>query len=270
MAVCLAGFQGAKNPDLNARLIDSCFLGDAGKVNRLIDAGANPNSFDKNPYRGFSALTSALDHPEVVTVLLKRGADPNLIDRNDLVPAQYAASVRSAKCLKLLLDAGADPNAKAKGGAPLSAAAGSGSIDCAKLLLDRGADIHYRSSNGVSALDEPLVSLFTELGQRKRMLQLLLDKGADINGRIPKSGNTPLHIAISYFANRPKDRLSLAQFLLDHGADPMAKNILGQTPLDLAQTDQVRRLGITPALEEMIRKAIESPPSATSPSLARG
>ena len=68
------------------------------------------------------------------------------------------------------------------------------------------------------------------------MLKHLLDMGMDINalwrreyplGRRMGRG-TPLHAAVS---SQEKDRIVL---LLERGADPQAKNTLGQTPMRYA------------------------------------
>jgi len=256
LAICMAGCPTTMDSTVNTRLIKACGQGDAGKVSRLIDMGADPNAFNGDPEFKFSALMVAVEHPSVVAVLLKRGANPQLTGMNGLTSASFAAAM-NAKSLQLLLDAGASPNAIAKESAPLSAAASSGRFDCVKLLLDRGADVRYRSADGICAFDGVLLRMFVKPPERLKMLQLLLDHGADINDRNPETGGTPLHYAITLIGTHPKDRAALVQFLLDHGADPKVKDKKGQTPLDLARSDKMKTLGIATALEEMLNKKLK-------------
>ena len=58
------------------------------------------------------------------------------------------------------------------------------------------------------------------------MATLLLDRGADINAKDNKGGNTPLHYAVEY------GNIEMATLLLDRGADVDIKNNDGYTPLD--------------------------------------
>ena len=56
-------------------------------------------------------------------------------------------------------------------------------------------------------------------------------EGIDINESIDDEGNTPLHVAAI------SGNIILAQFLVQNGADPEAKNIHGETPLDMAEKE---------------------------------
>lgn len=57
-------------------------------------------------------------------------------------------------------------------------------------------------------------------------------KGIDINEPIDDNGNTPLHIASA------QGNIVLAQFLVCNNADFKAKNIQGETPLDMARKEK--------------------------------
>ena len=99
----------------------------------------------------------------VVEALLKHGADPNVrVVDTDLTPLLHAvgpdAPVR-AEIAKALVAAGADLNAASRkkgtrlfGVTPLMVAAANGCDDLVQLFLDKGADINVKSPEGFTAL----------------------------------------------------------------------------------------------------------------------
>jgi ankyrin repeat protein/Tol biopolymer transport system component len=156
-------------------------------------------------------------------------------------PLMYAAVYSISAVAQMLLDAGADPNARDKqGGTALMRAIRD--RDMVRLLLDRGADIHARSIHGVTALmvaanrpgGSEVVKLLLARGADPRTpdaagisplmyatdfgdlesVKALVGGGADVKAGRP-NGATPLFWA----ANGPPDVLA---WLLEHGADPNA------------------------------------------------
>lgn len=86
----------------------------------------------------------------------------------------------NAEAARLLLDRGADVNARARTkfkNTPLQAALLSGQYETAKLLLKRGADPLVRQAQGFTPLQEAAL-----LGRRD-LVELLLENGAEINSR---------------------------------------------------------------------------------------
>ncbi|GAB1315662.1 NACHT domain-containing protein [Madurella fahalii] len=136
-------------------------------------------------------------HEEVVTLLLDRGADPNLGWRS----SPLHAAVRHVDVARVLLSRGADVDMVGQGFL-LALAASYGSTGMVNLLLDREADVNEGSP--FTALERAASQL------RSDTLQLLLERGADVNGGVC---HTPLEAAAS------EGYTEHGQLLLDRGAD---------------------------------------------------
>jgi len=91
-------------------------------IRTLLDIGADPNPAD---HSGFPPLIAALscsrsrpgsparpDVPAIVSLLLEFGVDPNQRGINDYTALHMAVGERNAEAVKLLLAAGADPQAR--------------------------------------------------------------------------------------------------------------------------------------------------------------
>ncbi|HJT17623.1 MAG TPA: ankyrin repeat domain-containing protein, partial [Thermoanaerobaculia bacterium] len=95
-------------------------------------------------------------HPELARDLIERGADVNAAANNPqaVAPVHAAAAVRDHATMKLLLERGANPNARQQQGfTAFHAAASHGDILMAKLLVAHGADAHAKTDDGRTALD---------------------------------------------------------------------------------------------------------------------
>jgi uncharacterized protein len=232
----------------------------------LLDHGADIKAADPD---GTSALVLAIinGHFDTAVFLLDRKADPNAtdsmgraalfaaIDMRDLYGSNRPAPKDNSKTdpmdlIKMLLAAGANPNAKlskmiparavldfpdmmmGEGATPFLRAAKSADIPLMQLLLEKGADPKAVTKAGVTAL-----MVAAGMGHQNTIrggeqpieaLQLCLEKGVDINAATDKTLNTALHAA----AGRGTD--DIVQFLADHGAKLDAKDSKGRTPRDVA------------------------------------
>jgi ankyrin repeat protein len=107
---------------------------------------------------GFTALHLAcfFGHADTAALLLRHGADPSVHARNQMqvAPLHSAAAARSLETVRLLLDHGAEVNARQQGGwTALHAAAQHGDVEMAKLLIERGAEVTAANDEGVTAAD---------------------------------------------------------------------------------------------------------------------
>ena len=129
----------------------------AGRADRLRELlAADPAAISERTPEGFTTLGLAafLGGPEAVRVLLEHGADPDddADNRFGVRPVHAASAAHDRETMRLLLQAGADPNLRQQGGfVPLHEAAHSDDVEMARLLLDHGADPTLAADDGRDA-----------------------------------------------------------------------------------------------------------------------
>ncbi|KAK6363606.1 hypothetical protein TWF730_001030 [Orbilia blumenaviensis] len=119
----------------------------------MAQTGTDINQMDKRGYTPLHLAAKNGNH-EVITILLKHNADPNVKARpTDQIALHLAVEMGHYKISLALIDSGSDLLARDKEGmAPLHVAARQGKLDLVKLLIDRGSDINGRQKDRRTAL----------------------------------------------------------------------------------------------------------------------
>ncbi len=189
-----------------------------------------------------------------------RGGWPDRGERDSIpgakTPLLYAARENHRDIVAMLLDAGAPiEQADADGVTPLLMAALNGAFDSARLLIERGANVDamdwYGQTPLFSAVDwrnldvsGPTRDNGVDRAAALSLVQLLLDKGANVNARTKESlpvrrwvlrlgslswadftGQTP------FFRAAFSGDVTVMRLLLAHGADAKITTYAGTTPM---------------------------------------
>ena len=137
-------------------LWEAAALGDVARLQAHLEA--DPSSLKAHSHDGWTALHLAahFGHADAARLLIRHGADVRARSTNPLdnEPLHAALAGRSLDVARLLLDAGADPNAVEHAGyAPLHQAAEPGDVPLIRLLLNRGARPDRKDDQGRTPLD---------------------------------------------------------------------------------------------------------------------
>lgn len=197
-------------------LRDTIFTGNLNQLQRLI--AKSPSLL--NISEGYRVpLLEAADKPEALKILLDKGAPVNSRNSQGYTALYIAAQRNNVQSVKMLLDAGANPDiGDLEERTPLAVVKTNGSrgAEVVALLQARGArdeiGINYRiRANDVEGV-KAMIAAQPELALRKTIT----------------NGTTPLHLAAE------TGNLPLVEFFVEKGASLTALNFYRETPLHLA------------------------------------
>lgn len=207
--------------------------GDPHKLAKLLEKGVDPNFLDDDQCACLH-WAARNGHLEVVSVLLAHRADVNIKDHWGCTPLHYASRLWT--------------NSKSR-----STPTRKGEI--ARLLIVNGADINSIDRGLTTPLHYAIMHGLDDVAC------LLIQHGADVRARDINKG-TPLHMISdpTRFASDGLDYPKLIPLLMDHGADPSAKNNFQQQALDWYSGDETVR--------HWARKYLPEPPAPQAPASA--
>lgn len=216
------------NVRLQQRLMHSVMQDEIDQVSSLLKSGGDPNArtsfgpadkwFLDNrrgddpapPLIVLACRFQSIQGSTIIKMLLDKGADVNIADKNGITPLMAASELGGA--VPLLLERKAKVNPADKdGNTALMHAMGNFGIATASSLLQQGANINARNKQGETALMLAIVKarndpyrLFGEDLAKKaeaaksryiELIQFLIDSHADVNVH-DNLQNTPLKLAV--------------------------------------------------------------------------
>lgn len=251
--------------DQNKALYDAVLFQEIPQLKSLLQSGADPNFTHNN--RSLLGWAAQGGSAEVVEMLTKAGADPNVADGVGHTPLMRAVETMQIEIIAVLLAANVDTDIatnEGKTAAMLAVATGNPAI--VQSLVDAGADFNTKDVSGntvvmnaVSYSVENLPEIIRVLGKAGAdmnsgsdystplfyaveqgdgtLVDALLEAGADPNVKAGE-GNAPLLSAFSY--------PGIARRLIEAGADPNITNRWGDsalfTAIDNGTVEEVRML----------------------------
>ncbi|CEG57481.1 ankyrin repeat domain-containing protein [Legionella fallonii] len=241
---------------IDLRLQWACLLGLAEQIPVLIVQGAAVDKADYF-YYGITPLmiASQNNHPQVVGLLINKGAKVDKVRIGGATAVYMAASRGYERLVALLYQHGAVLNKNFYGESILSNTASYGHYNVTRFLLHHGVDVNQESSTGTIALhgaayaghnkvvkllihsgatvNKPAVNGLTPLhsaalGGHARTIELLAVNGAKVNAATTFEKDTPMHAAAS------RGNLEAVRLLNRYGADLNRLNAKALSPLHVA------------------------------------
>jgi len=183
-------------------------------------------------------------HLGVVKLLLRQGADVDVLNKAGRSAAELASENGQVEVAKFISEYKANPNTRNKSRSTtldtveyradddgtheakvsLHTAAEEGNIDTVKSLLERGVDVNARNASDQTPLARAATKGYVDV------VRLLIERGAEVDSR-NKLGWTPLHLSSKY------GHFEVSRVLLDHGANVSARQRNYWTPMHLSIFD---------------------------------
>lgn len=252
---------------------EAATLGDYDIMKALLDAGADVNSANEYNQTALMVVVRS-NNVDTAKLLINRGADVNAVEswqgQNAVI---FAAAQSQPAMLKLLLDAGADPDSRtipnerdryisaerryqwrAAGGiSAIGYAAREGCLSCTQVLADAGANLDIGDIENVTPLNLAIMNMHFDTAK------YLIEAGANVD-KWSFRGENPLYSAVDAntiphggYPDRPSmdktSSMELIALLLEKGANPNLQLKLQPTHRSLKDdrgADRSLNTGATP------------------------
>jgi ankyrin repeat protein len=156
------------------------------------------------------------NNEEAVDLFVKAGVDLNAMNEKGQTAIMLAAEKGHVRMLQTLaqLNAPTLNHADKSGNTALMAAARQGQEDIVHALVESGAGVNYTvpANDGAASALQAALDTADVKDEHLRVIQYLLQKGADVKGR-NKAGQFPLLFAVE------RGHAEIAKVLIEHGAD---------------------------------------------------
>ena len=212
--------------------------GDLSQITALLDDGYNidaplpfrailseDNSFQ---FEGCSPLQIAafFGKSKALDLLLDRGADVNARDADKAEVLEYAISGEKQGLVMKLLAKGANTRSKNKyGRSVLHCAVEYGDLLLFYLLVEYGADPTEEDKEGGAPIHA------AAFYGNEAVVRALLEQDSSMASMREKDGSTPLHNAVMKADIKEEDHVKLIRALIEHGSDVNARQEDDCTPL---------------------------------------
>ena len=249
-----------------ARFFEACAKGDVDVLRAFLlnDPRMARVSNPYAPHQGWTGVHAAAKggHLQAVRLLLEHGADPNAREAGDnTYPLHWAVAHGHLEVVRALLDSGGDVH---------------GVGDVHELDVIGWATLYRAPGDDPAQMDSArrkLVGLLLERGARHHifsamsvgelgLIQELVEQNPDVlDRRLSRfeHGLTPLHFAIN------RKRYDIVELLIELGADLEAKDMSGQTALAVAMLRGDRE-----AMSHLHAAGAKPPMTTTTPSFQAG
>ncbi|KAK3185743.1 hypothetical protein K4F52_005608 [Lecanicillium sp. MT-2017a] len=267
--LCSKGFDlSADTKEVQACIWSACGLPDPATAHFLLSQGAvhenASRSLYQTPLHNACRRGGSLD---IIQELLTRGSDPALYNYRHQTAFDWAAERRDSDVLGLLLAHCAGRDLGDVLGGALLAACSRNRVENVRMLLDAGADPNYHTHTSQTPLvlacypaDSPPKSKWRKCPTTVAIVTMLLDAGADIKVTAHSESRHVLHYACTFGLDAVVDLLlrrgavvqepaynfpsllhcacisgcpSIVTQLIDLGLDPLVREA-GQTTLHVA------------------------------------